>query len=87
MLNKNSLLTGILIALIFPAGALVAAYFLKDNFYLFNKPALPYLAAIALNLILMRILAKKDRIKTVKGIMIATFIFMAVMFIFRLPIR
>jgi hypothetical protein len=76
MLKQNSILVGICMALVFPAIAFVAAHFLAESTLVMNKPALPYLVAIALNLILMRILSKKDMVNTVKGIMIATFTFM-----------
>jgi hypothetical protein len=82
------MLTGILAALIFPAIACFAAYSLKNNFYLINKPALPYFIAIALNLVLLRVSYKKGADKTVRGIMLATFIFMVLIFIFKIhPIR
>jgi len=76
MLNKNSIAAGVLMAVVFPAASFVAAYLLKDNLYLMNKPVLPYLVAIALNLILMQICAKKEWVNTVKGIMLTTFTFM-----------
>lgn len=88
MLNKNNMLTGILAALIFPAIACLAAGMLKNNYYLINKPALPYFTAIALNLILLRISYKKGADKTVTGIMLTTFVFMILIFILKIqPIR
>jgi hypothetical protein len=88
MLNKNNMLTGILAALIFPAIACVMAYLLKNNLYLINKPALPYFIAIALNLVLLRIGYKNGADKTVRGIILATFVFMVLVFIFKIhPIR
>jgi len=83
MFSKNSYLAGALIALVFPALALMAAWQFKDAALLLNKPALPYLVAITLNLIMMRLLSKKDTVKTVKGIMAVTFIFMIVAFILK----
>ena len=83
MLSKNSYVAGALIALIFPAASLVAAYLLRDSMLLFNKPALPYLVAVVLNLIMMRVISKKDTVKTVKGIMIVTFIFVIAAFILK----
>jgi zinc transporter ZupT len=76
MLKTNSITAGVLMGLLFPVISLIAVYFLKDNLYLLNKPALPYLVAIAANLIIMRICSKKDMVHTVKGIMITTFAFM-----------
>ena len=88
MLNKNSMLTGILAALIFPGLAFVTSYLLKNNFYIINKPAVPYFIAIGINLVLIRICLKKDMDKTGRGIMLATFISMLLIFIFKFhPIR
>jgi len=83
MFSKNSYLAGGLIALVFPAMAILAAWLFKDSTLLLNKPALPNLVAIALNLIMMRLLSKKDTVKTVKGIMGVTFVFMVVAFILK----
>ena len=87
MLNKNSLLTGILLALIFPAIAWVTAYYLKNNMDLINRPALPYFIAIALNLIMLRFAIKKDFDKTGRGIMLATFVAMIAIFMFKVHLR
>jgi hypothetical protein len=88
MLNKNSIPTGILIGLIFPAIACVAAYLLRNNLYIINKPALPYFAAIALNLVMMRISFNKGADKTGRGIILVTFIFMVLAFFLKIhPIR
>ena len=88
MLNKNNMLAGFLIALIFPVIAFLTAYLLKYNAKIINRPALPYFIAIALNLILLRFQLKKELNQTGKGIMLATFIFMLIVFIFKIhPIR
>jgi hypothetical protein len=88
MLNKNSMLTGALAALVFPAIAFLTAYLLKTNITLINKPALPYFIAIALNLILLRFAYKKEFDKTVRGIILGTFVCMLIVFIFKIhPIR
>ena len=82
------MLTGILVALVFPAIAIVTAYLLKNNLYLLNKPGLPYFAALALNLILIRVSMKKWGDKTSRGIMLVTFVFMVAAFILKAhPIR
>jgi len=80
MLNKNSILTGILIALIFPLMAFITGYLLKNNLYLLNKPAVPYFAAVGFNLVLLRICFAKGAEKTSRGIMLATFVFMLLVF-------
>lgn len=87
MLNKNSFITGILAALIFPAVALAVAYLLKTDVDIINRPALPYFIAIALNLIMMRFALKKKLDLTARGIMLATFIIMLLVFIFKVHLR
>lgn len=87
MLNKNSFLAGILVAFIFPAIAWAAAYYLKYNIYIINRPALPFFIAIALNLILMRFILKRELDQTARGIMLATFIVMLLIFIFKVHLR
>jgi len=87
MLNKNSFITGILAAFIFPVIAWGAAYLLKTNVEIINRPALPYFVAIALNLILMRFILKKELDQTARGIMLATFIIMLLVFIFKVHLR
>ncbi len=88
MLNKNSIPTGILVALIFPAIAFITEYFLKSNSYILNRPAVPYFIAIALNLLVLRFCLKKELAETVKGVIVTTFLFMVLLFIFKIhPIR
>jgi hypothetical protein len=88
MLKKNNLLFGILIALIFPAIAWLIAGLLANNIYIINKPAMPYFVAIALNLVLMRISFSKGADKTARGVILTTFVVMALIFILKIhPIR
>ncbi|MGZ3873645.1 MAG: hypothetical protein ACXVJD_12045 [Mucilaginibacter sp.] len=84
---KNSLLAGLLAALVFPAIAWGAAYLLRDNIALINRPALPYLIAIAINLILLRFLLKRDLDKTARGIMLGTFVIMLLVFMLKVHLR
>ena len=81
MRNRNSFVVGALMALVAPVLAFAAAYLLKGNLYLINKPALPYFVAIAVNMVLMRVLAKKDIPNTIRGIIITTFVVMVVVFL------
>ncbi len=88
MLKKDSYLTGILLAIPLPAAAFVlATYVLQDTMLISNKPALPYLAAIALNLIMMRLFSANGMVKTVKGIFIATFLITIALFILKLRLK
>jgi flagellar biosynthesis protein FlhB len=88
MLPKNSYLTGILLAIPLPVAAFVlATYVLQYDTLILNKPALPYLVAIALNLIMMRLFSADGAVKTVKGIFIATFLITIALFIFKLRLK
>ena len=73
MFNQNNILFGILLGFISPIIAFIVKYQLKGNLYLINKRLMPYLIAIAINLILVRILHKKELDKTSRGIMLSTF--------------
>ncbi|MDF2433753.1 MAG: hypothetical protein JWP44_3384 [Mucilaginibacter sp.] len=80
--------TGFLAALVFPAIALITAYLLKYDTAIVSRPGLPYFIAIALNLIIMRFALKQGLDKTGKGVMLATFIVMVLVFAFKIhPIR
>jgi hypothetical protein len=87
MMEKDSIILGILIGLVFPAIAGLIEFALKTNVYLINRPAVPYFIAIALNLILLRIFLKRDAGKTLRGIMLVTFIFLLVIIFKVHPLR
>ena len=88
MLKKDSYLTGILLAIPLPVVAYVMAmYVLQNSVLILNKPALPYMIAIALNLIIMRLISTEGATKTVKGIFIATFLITIGLFIFKLHLK
>lgn len=87
MLSKNSFITGILAALIFPAIASGVAYLLRTDIDIINRPALPYFMAIFLNLVMLRFMLKKDLDKTGRGVMLGTFIIMLLVFIFKTHMR
>jgi len=79
MLRKNSILTGFVIGLIIPGLALLLFNVIYKGAVLLNKPAIPYLVALGLNLFFIRICYKKDADQTGKGIMLSTFICMLLM--------
>ena len=87
MQNKNNILTGILAACIFPAIAFVVSYELRNNIDILNRPALPYLFALFINLVLTRICMRKGYDVTAKGILFGTFAVMLLVFIFKVHIR
>jgi len=88
MLKKDNLLTGILAALVFPALAWAVTELFKDTAYIINRPLVPYFIAIGLNLILVRLGMRRGLDKAAKGMMLATFVFMVLLFIFKIhPFR
>jgi len=74
MFQKNSILFGFVLGLILPGLALLIFNVLYKDVVILGKPAIPYLVALGLNLIGMRICYKKDADQTGRGIMISTFI-------------
>jgi len=88
MLKKDSYLTGILLAIPLPTAAFVmATYVFQYSVLIINKPVLPYLVAFAFNLIMMRLFGADGIMKTVKGIMIATFLITVALFMFKFRLR
>jgi predicted neutral ceramidase superfamily lipid hydrolase len=87
MRKINNVIYGVLIGSIFPVIALLVEFLLGTNTYLINRPAVPYFVAIALNLILLRIFLKRDVGKTLRGIMLVTFIVMVIVLLKIHPLR
>lgn len=84
MFKNNNLFLGIAYGLIAPVIAwLIFAVLLKNEVVISNKPAVPYLIAIALNLLVLRFAARALLDKTAYGIMIATFVCTLLIFIFK----
>ncbi len=82
MLNRNHIAIGFIAALFFPAIAwvidLVVLKYIPDV-----KQSVPYLAAIAANLFLIRYLYKNGQDQTGIGAIICTFIIMASVFLLK----
>ena len=83
MLNKNTMLAGMLIGLILPLFCVLVFEVIFHNPAIAGKHGLPYLVAIAINLVLLKYFAKKDKDKTMQGIMLITFVCMLLVFVFR----
>lgn len=83
MFKRNNLLTGIIIGLILPVLAGIAFECAFTNVVLFNKKGMPYVIVILLNLLLLRFFAKKEADRIVQGIMLVTFVFAVLVFLFR----
>ena len=83
MLNKNHIAIGFIAALFFPAMAwvidTVVLKYMPDV-----KQAVPYLAAVACNLFLIRYWFKNGQDQTGIGAIICTFIVMVIVFLFKM---
>lgn len=84
---KNNIVVGLLIGLILP----LLAYFMAEVFFkneIFpNKPGVPYLIAVAINLILLKFTYKSNADKTGLGLLLVTFIVVILAFIFKIKLR
>jgi hypothetical protein len=82
MFNKNNIQTGILIGLILP---ILSVLILELGFkeWVYSKRGIPYFVVVAVNLVILRILAGKKQERTAQGMMIVTFVFMALVYFFR----
>jgi hypothetical protein len=88
MFKKNNLFLGMLYGFIPPVLAwLIFAVLLKNDAIMMDKPAVPYLVAIGLNLVLLRFSARAYLDKTSNGIMIATFACTLLIFVFKIYTR
>jgi hypothetical protein len=88
MLNKNTVGLGLAIGSILPALSwIVFEYILHDDAIIMDKPAVPYLIAIGLNLLFLRYCFKNKLDNTAKGIMMLTFAFTLVVFLFKIHNR
>jgi len=78
-MNKNSILTGLLIGAIAPILSLLLTYYtLLQQTIAPNKPTVLFLIAGVINLILMRMVYKKGFDNMGKGIMLITFVSMLI---------
>ena len=87
MFKQNNILFGVILGFIAPVIALLVKYQLKGNLYLVNKPLMPYFIAIAINLVLVRVLHKKELDKTGRGIMLGTFTAMLLVLVLKSQLK
>ncbi|RFZ90127.1 hypothetical protein D0C36_23085 [Mucilaginibacter conchicola] len=84
MFNRNNTIIGVILGCLPPLLLwLIFVIFLKNDAIIMDKPAIPYLIAIAMNLLMLRYCARKHFDLTSRGIMIATFACMLLIAIFK----
>lgn len=74
MLKRDNVWLGVLLGLILPGIAFFFVEILKKNIRVLEKDDLLYIGCAAVNLIAVRILFKKDRENTARGVVAATFV-------------
>ena len=80
MNTKVQFVTGFLSGLIFPVIAWLIFDVLNKNWVLFNKPAIPYLVSVCINLFIMRYLVRNGKENAAYGIMVSSFVVMWTVF-------
>jgi len=80
---NNSFFFGLIVGTVLPTLSWITFHVAYTNLILLNKPALPYLVAIAANLFIMRFFYKKEADQAVRGVMVATFVFMLMLIVFK----
>jgi len=84
MFKNNNFFLGMVYGLVPPVLAwLIFAVWLKNDGVIMDKPAMPYLIAIGINLVMLRFSARAYQDKTSNGIMIATFICTLLIFVLK----
>ena len=88
MFKHNNLFLGMLYGFVPPVFAwLIFAVLLKNDAIFIDKPAMPYLVAIGINLLMLRFSARAYLDKTSNGIMIATFVCTILIFVLKIYTR
>jgi hypothetical protein len=82
MLKKNNITIGLLAGLIVPGITwFIFGCLLKNQTVILNKPVIPYLLAIALNLFAIKYFFKTGRDQTGTGMILCTFVVMILAFL------
>lgn len=81
---RNNFYLGLGIGAVLPAITWIVFNYVAKDMVIMNKPAVPYLIAIAINLILVRVFHRKQADQTSRGIIVITFAFMILVFLTRI---
>ena len=74
MFKKDNFLTGAIIGLILPVLAYLAVEIFKYDVQILGKKYLLYIASVVINLIVVRMYFRNDRMETASGVVFSTFI-------------
>ncbi|MGZ3967892.1 MAG: hypothetical protein ACXVJC_23180 [Mucilaginibacter sp.] len=82
------MITGLIAGLLLPGFTwFIFGYLLKNHFVIRDKPLIPYLVALALNLLAIKILFKKGVDQTGSGMILSTFAAMLICYFFQNYLR
>jgi tryptophan-rich sensory protein len=73
MFKSDKLFWGFLVGLIAPVLAFISEEVLNFNFQMSGKKDLLYIASAVVNLFMVRIFFKQERVKTAEGVMLSLF--------------
>ena len=80
MAKKVQFVTGLLSGVIFPAITWFVFDVLFKNWVVFNKPAIPYLISVCINLFILRYFIKNNKEAVGYGMLVSTFVIMMAIF-------
>lgn len=82
------MVTGLIAGLLLPGTTwFIFGYLLKNHFVIRDKPLIPYLVALGLNLLVIKILFNKGADQTGSGMILSTFAAMLVCYFFQSYLR
>lgn len=84
---KNNIVIGALLGLILPLLAYFIAEVLFQDKIFPDKPGVPYLIAVGINLIFLKFTYKSNADKAGIGLLVVTFIVLLLAFIFKIKLR
>jgi len=84
MLKENNVVTGFCAGAVLPVSSWIIFEYLFKVTIINNKPSVPHLIVISINLLIMRYFVSRDADRTVQGVMIATFAFMVMVFVLKM---
>jgi hypothetical protein len=88
MLKKNNMITGLVTGLVLPGATwFIFGYLLKNHFIIRDKPLIPDLVALGLNLLAIKILFKRGADQTGSGMILSTLAAMLVCYFFQSYLR
>jgi len=78
------MLSGVMLGIITRALAWLIFHVIYKGIVLLNKPAIPYLVALGINLFIIRILIKNNMDDTGRGVMLTTFVCVILILVFKI---